>query len=436
MAKIRWSIRNRIAFGMLISAILVLPVALLALYYVSQMNNLTTILAESDTELLRIGNTINHLILQVRNAERNFLFSGDTAYLTTARIITGQIIFLSERSRQLDAELTHQFDSLLLNLANYRQLLDSLDIPPPLHAQPRSRVWLAELKKTRNLLLQLAQNATDPIHTESLLNAATRLSQEIEIGELIGSARNLFYDRMNQTLNQIIESSEKITSRANQRISEHKSRVGRLYSWSQRNIITAILIFTGLLVYLISRLPGAIVLPIKRIANALTRAEQGDLNIRVQIETRDEFDTLAKQLNRVFALLRAFDERKTEHILKLQRQFSLLTKNIKEGVIVVDRSARIVHTNPAMEPLFGMKAQEAIGKSIKEFAHLTNLIPHLEQLLSGASSHQECEIIPGLPFSAFCFETIRDQNGLITGAMIIVTNPTAPETESEPPEPL
>jgi len=414
---------------MLLSALLILPVVILAFYYVSQMNNLTTILAESDVELLQVGSTINHLFLRVRNAERNFLLSNDTAYLTTAKIITAQIIILSERSRRLDAALQFDFDSLLSNLATYRLLLDSLGTTRILHLQQRTPDRLAGLKKQRNLLLEQAQSATEPVRAESLLNAATRLSQEIEIEELLGSARTLFYERIEQTAKSIINHCERITSRANLRILEHKSRVSRLYVWSQRNIITAILIFTGLLIYFIIRLPNAIVLPIKRIANALTRAEQGDLNIRVKVDASDEFGALARQLNRVFARLRDFDERKANHILELERRFRLLANSINEGVLIVDRSSKIIYANPAAQPLLGLPANEATGRSVKEFPGLEVFVPYLQQSLSGAGSWQECEILPGLPGSAVCFEALRDRNGTIIAALIVITNPQAPESE-------
>ncbi|MEO0070071.1 MAG: HAMP domain-containing protein, partial [candidate division WOR-3 bacterium] len=363
-------IRNRIAWAMLLSAILVLPVAFLALYYVSQMNSLTTVLAESDAELLRVGNTIIHNFLDVRNSERNYLLSQDTIYLTAARIVLDQVTLTAEKSRRLDPALKNRFDSLIFSLQVYRELLDSLGSVPTLRSKPQPKPEISKLRQERNQILEQARNAPDPALTESLLNIANRLGEEIEIRELIGGLQIGFYERIEGISAEIVKNAEEITKRANERIAERKSRVNRLYVWGQRNIITAIIIFTALLVYFIIRLPNAIILPIKRIALALTRAEQGDLNIRVTINSNDELGELARQLNRVFARLRDFDERKANQILELDRRFRLLAKSINEGVLIVDRSQRVIYANPAIEPLLGVGLAEATGKSLREFPQL------------------------------------------------------------------
>lgn len=420
--------KHRIALAMLLSAVLVMPVALLALYYVSQMNSLTTLLAESDAEMLRVGNTIIHNFLEVRNSERNYLLSNDSIYLTAARIILDQVRLTAEKNRRLDPGLRPQFDSLLLYLCSYRQLLDSLASMPVLRPQSKPRTELVALRKELWLILEQMQSADNPGRAESLLNIASRLSQEIDRAELAGGMRTLFYERIEKVADAVTRNAEQLKARANERIAEHKARVNRLYLWSQRNIITAILIFATLLVYFIFRLPNAIVLPVKRLANALSRAEQGDLNIRVTSDSNDELGELAKQLNRVFARLRDFDERKANQILELDKRFRLLAKSINEGVLIVDRSQRILYSNPAAEPLLGVPATEVTGKSLREFPQLADFVPHLEQLLSGAASKQECEILPHLPGSAVCFEALRDRSGIITAALIVVTNPVPPES--------
>jgi len=418
-------IRNRIALTMLLSAVLMLPVALLALYYVSQMNGLVTILTESDAELLRVGNTAIHHFLEVRNLERTFLLSNDTSYLTTAQVILDHIRFIVERGRRIDLTLTTEFDSLVINLLSYRQLLDSLASIPALRSSFNPNPKLTELRTRRNRVLGEAAITEEPTRAESLLNVIKRLNDEIEMNELLGGARAFFHGRIEQTADEIIRRSEKIIARANQRSAEHKARVNRLYLWSQRNIITAIFIFTALLIYFLITLPNSIVGPIKRLANALSRAEQGDLNIRVTIDTGDELTELARQLNRVFARLREFDEAKANQILSLDRRFRMLAKNIQEGVLIVDRAQKIIYANPAAETLLEIPPAEATNRSLRDFPQLVDFIPHLEQLLSGAASRQECEILPHLPGSAVCFEALRDRSGIITAALIVVTNPAA-----------
>jgi PAS domain-containing protein len=427
MAKPFRSIRSRVASAMFIPILLILPVVLLALYYVGQMNNLATLLAETDAELLRVGNTIFHHFFEVRNAERNFLLSGDSLFLTTARITLKQITVLSERGRRLDPELKNQFDSLTAAVNEYRQMLDSLEKFRMLRPLWTTDYQLNQLQLVRQQVISQVQFATDQQTTDSLLTQINRLEQEIDLYQLLGGMRTSFHQRLSENARTIIVIAEKITTRANHRIAEHKGKINRLYVWSQRNIITAVLVFIGLLVFVVFRMPNSIVLPIKRIANALNRVENGDYNVRIAINTPDELGNLARQLNRVFIRLREIDDRKTGQIFELERRFRLLASSINEGVLVLDRTLKIIYANPAVEPLLGIKATDATNKSVKDLANLQAFLPYITQLLSGAVSHQECEIVPGFSSSAVCFEALRSREGTIIAALIVITNPMPPE---------
>ncbi|MGQ9678344.1 MAG: HAMP domain-containing protein [bacterium] len=430
--RFRLSIRTRIAQGMIISAILVLPVTIIALCYNGQMNSLATVIAEKDTELLRIGNTVIHNFLEVRNSERNFLIYNDTFYLSAARSRLVHIILLGERARRLDSTLAPTFDSLINSLLIYRRLLDSLFLLRPFLQKNSGRDEVRRLQETHRRLINQLETVIDPRLKDSLLTVASLTAQEMERLELTGVINRLFTQRMNETALSIVASGEKIMAYANQKITEHKLRISRLFSLSQRNIIPAIIILTALLILFVIRLPRALVLPIKRINNALIRAEQGDLNVRVAIQANDELGALARQINRTFANLQVLDELKTNSIYELDRRFKLLAKNINEGVIVFDREPRVIYANPAVEPLLGVVASECINHNIKELPNLNFLIPRLEQILSGTTSHQECEVLPEIPGSALCFETLRDRNRTITGALVIITQPASSgKTEDE-----
>uniref|UniRef100_A0A7C3F1H4 histidine kinase n=1 Tax=candidate division WOR-3 bacterium TaxID=2052148 RepID=A0A7C3F1H4_UNCW3 len=427
------SIRGRIASAIIITALLILPVVLLALYYIGEMNHLATVIAETDTELLRQGNIIIRYFHEVRTAERNYMLTGDPQYLLTARLTLNQLVIRSERSRRFAPELKPQFDSLVSALRAYNLMIDSLIQFRTLRFSATPTLELNRLWDQRRLLIE--QTSTIPADAQttvdSLLNAISKLDQEIEFYQLLGSMRTMFHQRLADVSRTIITLAESITSRANQRIVEHKARVTRLFIWSQRNIITSVLILCGLLIYLIFTLPRAVILPLKRITNALHRVENGDFDIRITLETRDELGNLARQLNRVFVRLRELDELKSGQIVELERRFRLLASNIKEGVLVVDRNLKIIYVNPAAEPLLGIRPNEATGKSCMELSNLKPFLPHLQQLLSGAASHQECEIIPAFASSAVCFETLRNREGTIIAALVIITNPVPPEPLEE-----
>ncbi len=425
--RLRISLRQRIALAMLASALLLVPVISISLYYVSQMNALATLLAGDDTELLRLGNTILYNFSFVRNAERNYLLYNDTFYIGNARLQLNQTALLCERGRRIDSSLQSQFDTIIQAVLVYHRLLDSLVQIKKLRPVYRTEKSPTSLRAGYQTLLQTAETTADPRVKDSLFTAAKLLLQEIEGNELIGAVSQSLNQRMNETAHRIITAGEKIIARANQRIGDHKTRITRLFFLSQRNIITTIIILTALLIALIIRLPQQITLPIKRIKSALARAEQGDLDIRITPTSNDELADLIRQLNRVFARLRDFDDRKAAYISEQERRFRLLAGSISEGVILVDREPKILYANPAAAPLLEKNPNECVNRPLKEFPGLQPLLSHLEQVLSGATGHQECEVLPGFPASAVCFEVLRDRSGNATGALIIITNPAPPE---------
>jgi len=143
----------------------------------------------------------------------------------------------------------------------------------------------------------------------------------------------------------------------------------------------------------------------------------------VTVHGRDELDQLARQLNRVFTRLRENDDRKTNYIRLLEHRFRLLAADISEGVLVFDHTPNLVFANTAVEALLGRPISESRGHALAEFPTLQFLRDPVEDTLSGASGHQECGILPGLPSSAVCIEALRDTTGSVVAALVVITNP-------------
>jgi len=420
---------------MFVAAALVTPVVLLSLYYIGQMNSTVQRMVTVDIELLRIGDRISLDFLQARRNEKNFLIYEDSAYLTGSREALRRIPQLCRRGAVLDPSLRPLFDTIAARTGVYAALLDSLAQLPA--AQPGSayREDWARLRTRHQLLLDMAETTQDSTRRDSLLAEATRLASELVLPLRGGPLGRIISEHIGTTEDVITSRADSITAHANQRMADNQARVRRLSAWSQRNIITTLLIVLVMLIWLVARMPRRIVLPIKRIASALTRAEQGDLDVRITVDARDELGQLARQLNRAFANLRDFDERKVERLLLLERRFKLLAADITEGVLVFDRKANVVFANAAVDPLLGRPAGESAGHALAEFPLLGSLAEPLERTLAGASSRQECDILPGLPASAVCIEALRDTTGTVQAALVVITNPQAPEPpQAEAPD--
>jgi nitrogen fixation/metabolism regulation signal transduction histidine kinase len=418
-------IRTRIMLAMLLSSALVAPVIILSLFYISQINHLLDRIVNVDVELIRLADDVTVTFLDTRRSEKNFLLYRDSAYLAAARVGADRVDTICAKGRVLDRDLAAVFDSISADIARYRRQLDTLATLLQPGANVAYPQVLLRLRAEHQRLLDLAEATTDSVRRDSALAAAERLSaeRELPVTGLIGRVLN---DQLRSTETHVAFHAAAIGSYAATRTGESRARAQQLSVWGQRNIATVLLLVLVALVWAVIILPRSLVLPLKRIANALGRAERGDLSAHVKVHGRDELDQLARQLNRVFKRLRENDDRKTSYIQLLEHRFRLLAADIAEGVLVFDRTPNLVYANAAVESLLGRPASEARGHALAEFPGLAFLLGPVEDTLSGAGGHQECGILPGLPSSAVCIEALRDSTGSVVGALVIITNPTPP----------
>jgi PAS domain-containing protein len=424
---------------MLLASALVTPVIVLSLFYIGQMNRVLGRVINVDLELTRLGDRITVTFLDARRDEKNFLLYRDTVYLVSARSGADRVLALCSEARTLDPAVTPAFDSIAGDMAVYRMQLDTmaalLDTGASVYSQS-----LARLRAEHQRLLDLASATADTVRRDSALAAADRLATRADV-PVRGLLGRLLNEQIRATEDRVTGHAGAIGAYATARTRQSQLRAQRLSTWGQRNIATALMLVLVGLIWTVLSLPRRLVLPLKRISNALGRAERGELDVRVTVHGRDELDQLARQFNRVFASIREVDGRKTNHIQLLERRFKLLAADIAEGVLVFDHTPNLIFANSATEPLLGRPASESRGHALNEFPNLQFLRNPVEDTLSGSSAHQECGILPGLPSAAVCIEALRDNTGAVVAALVIITNPQAPEptqaeaTDTPTPEP-
>jgi two-component system sensor histidine kinase AtoS len=138
---------------------------------------------------------------------------------------------------------------------------------------------------------------------------------------------------------------------------------------------------------------GRIARPVRRLSEAAVAISGGDLNQRVDPETRDEIGQLALAFNHMASqLLRQRNELESAHA-ELRRRFEELSdlkgytdnilNSITSGIITLDLDGRVVTLNPAAEHLTGLSAAEAAGKYFAEvFAHAPEVVEILIETLA------------------------------------------------------
>lgn len=144
--------------------------------------------------------------------------------------------------------------------------------------------------------------------------------------------------------------------------------------------IATLVLITLLIVFAASwmgiYLARQITVPVQLLAEGTEQVASGDLDVRLDYRSDDEFGNLVASFNRMTADLKGMKRNledanvsltDTYEELRRRTQFieTILT-NISTGVIVIDRAGRIAMINKVAERLLGIRKDKVIGKPYKE----------------------------------------------------------------------
>lgn len=100
-----------------------------------------------------------------------------------------------------------------------------------------------------------------------------------------------------------------------------------------------------------------------------------------------------------------------------------LISSMKDGMVVLDPMNHVVDINPTAQQIIGLKADEALGRSVREVFALW------PELISSIKDIQEDQIEIAVEKEKLCYfdlriTSLRDQKGLYLGRMLIIRNIT------------
>jgi two-component system phosphate regulon sensor histidine kinase PhoR len=123
-----------------------------------------------------------------------------------------------------------------------------------------------------------------------------------------------------------------------------------------RNAVSIALIFALALAFVVgSVLAAETTKPINRIIKACHKFSKGDFNHRIIPDSKDEIGELALTLNKM-----AQDIEDKINEIKLHNQhLAAIFSSMAEGVIVVDKTSRIISVNPTIEKIFAVTKKGA-----------------------------------------------------------------------------
>jgi two-component system phosphate regulon sensor histidine kinase PhoR len=139
----------------------------------------------------------------------------------------------------------------------------------------------------------------------------------------------------------------------------------------------ALLFALGLAFVVGSILASGIVKPLNRIIRVSRKYAQGDFSRRIELNSQDEISELARTLNGMAADI----EDKIREITLRNQQLGAIFSSMIEGVIVVDRSNRIISVNPSVERIFGVSRELSERKLFLEAIRNNDLAEIISSVL-------------------------------------------------------
>lgn len=176
-------------------------------------------------------------------------------------------------------------------------------------------------------------------------------------------------------------------------------------------IFLLIIVFVFFFSIILSR---KITYPIKKLTEATNELKKGNLDTRIVLKTKDEFEDLAESFNQMIQelqrsralledekavleirveartkqlreLAQSLDEKVKERTreLRIQRdRIMAIITNLVDGLIVIDKDKNIVLVNPNAEKFLGIKAGDIQKKSIDKLIKKNNTIKELFNLIN------------------------------------------------------
>jgi two-component system phosphate regulon sensor histidine kinase PhoR len=119
--------------------------------------------------------------------------------------------------------------------------------------------------------------------------------------------------------------------------------------------------------------------PLREMERGALRFARGDFEYSVPVPRSEEFASLAESMNRMASDL---DER-IRTVVRQKAEQEAVFASMREGVVAVDRGARVIAMNRAAGEMFGVDADSARGRSVQESIRSTGFHEVASEALEG-----------------------------------------------------
>ena len=301
------SLRNRVAYSLAIARLILVPVILLAVYYLFEMAWIVDRIVNVDAPAATLAQRASIEMLETRRAERNYLLLHDQSYLVANRDALNETKQIVSQIQDLEPE-----DS-----AATQKALDSLNLYEQKFAAAvaaMSQPGQADADRIRTVVRAYEKDLDD------LLRGA-RLKKRAELIDELRSRVGSFDAQISETVQagnpalaqvtaDLQNSSQEVLGLLSELEKENWTRVQTDHKEARKlllhaewalSIVSAITLLFS--VWVSFTLPRQVVKPLISLREAVDHAAQGDGPIEIEIEGRGEVAELARSVQHLVGQL-------------------------------------------------------------------------------------------------------------------------------------
>jgi two-component system phosphate regulon sensor histidine kinase PhoR len=195
------------------------------------------------------------------------------------------------------------------------------------------------------------------------------------------------------------------------------ANVEKMLNGIRNAIIFSIIFALGLAFVLGSLLTAGIIKPINKIIYISRKFSSGDFTHRIYHDSKDEVGELAATLNKMAEDI----ENKIKEIKTQNQELSAVFNSMIEGVIVIDRSGRIVSVNQTVEKIFGIIGRETEGRIFLEAVRNNDIAEVIDTVIKeGKPVSKEIALIFPVSRTFEISATPIFDNEAVSGCLVVI----------------
>jgi nitrogen fixation/metabolism regulation signal transduction histidine kinase len=302
------SLRRRVAYSLALVRLILVPVILLAVYYLFAMGWIVDRIVSVDAPLITYAERASIQMLDARRAEQNYFLLHDPADVQANRQALAQLEQTIERCRQLQPAEKPAISAMQTQLQLYRQSFEQVVARAGEIKQPPLERLRRVVRAYQQDLDELLRNAGRQSRSRLIEDLRTRIgSFDAEMAATMESENPTFHAatlEMRSSSQQIINLANGMEARSWKRVQDdHRDARDLIYraEWVL-GIVSALTILLSIWVSLI--LPRQVVKPLTDLKSAVDHAAAGNYEIEFEVQGEGEVVQLANSVRNLIAHLR------------------------------------------------------------------------------------------------------------------------------------